>query len=83
MSDQNSVEDDEDITVNVYDLTNDQDVEPGFYYEIPIVSKVMIEAANKDAGEIYLRGPFDTAEEAIEAAHAFIEDALNNWENEE
>lgn len=68
---------DDEIPVYVYSFKDDPDIEDGFYYSIPVP-----EEDKSDPLEVFLRGPFETQEAAIEAAHKFIEDALNEWESE-
>jgi hypothetical protein len=47
--------------------------EPGFYYSIP-----MDESEKVHPSELFLAGPFETHEAAIDAARDFIRDALKD-----
>lgn len=52
-------------------------IEPGFYYDIPVPPE-----ERSTPNEVFLRGPFPSAEKARDAATAFITDALAEHDKE-
>jgi hypothetical protein len=53
-------------------------IEPGFYYDIPLPPE-----ERSTPNEVFLRGPFVSAEKARSAAVTFIQDALADHDKED
>lgn len=64
---------DDRVSVMIYDLTEVEHpgLEPGFYYDIPVDDDAFI-------AEVRLEGPYPTREAALDAAQAFISDAMTD-----
>lgn len=67
------------VPFQIWDLTdtNTPDLKPGFYFNVP-----MPEEAKAHSAEIFLEGPYDTRQQAFEAARAFVIDALTDHNQE-
>lgn len=67
----------EDVTFRIYDFSTlpdemaEQGMKPGFYYDVPLETDEQVAE-----GEIFLAGPYATAERARDAAVEFIKEAI-------